>query len=183
MPWGLTRFQHSGQSHFVTFCCYHRRLLLTTHPSRRIFESALERVRHTFKLQVYGYVVMPEHVHLLLSEPRRDTLADALKSLKQGVSRRLLGDAEHFWQKRYYDLNIRDCPQFVEKLRYIHRNPVKAGLCGRPEDWEWSSFRHYASGSEGRVEIESEWTARTRERAAGKLRPAVELPHSNQRKA
>jgi putative transposase len=118
----------------------------------------LERVRGSFRLQVCGYVVMPEHVHLLLSEPQRDidssgsaplkpkgglngprvclngppvprVLADALKSLKQGVSRRLIGDAEHFWQKRYYDCNIRDYPQFVEKLRYIHRNPVKAGLC------------------------------------------------------
>jgi hypothetical protein len=90
-------------------------------------------VRRSFRLQVYGYVVMPEHVHLLLSEPQRDsysggsaplkpkdalngppvcetehdTLADALKSLKQGVSRRLIADAEHFWQKRYYDFNIR----------------------------------------------------------------------------
>jgi REP element-mobilizing transposase RayT len=73
---------------------------------------------------------MPEHVHLLLSEPQQDTLADALKSLKQGVSRRLIGDAEHFWQKRYYDLNIRNYPQFVEKLRYIHRNrgPQQARL-------------------------------------------------------
>jgi hypothetical protein len=70
---------------------------------------------------------MPEHVHLLLSEPPDDTLADALKSLKQGVSRRLIGDADHFWQKRYYDFNIRNYAQFVEKLRYIHRNPVKAG--------------------------------------------------------
>src|SRR5881275_2633515 len=114
MPWGLTRFQQSGQTHFVTFCCYHRRRLFTADVSCRIFESALERVRHTFGLQVYGYVVMPEHVHLLLSEPQRDTLADALKSLKQGVSRRLIGDAEHFWQKRYYDFNIRNCPQFME---------------------------------------------------------------------
>jgi putative transposase len=216
MPWGLTRFQHSGQSHFVTFCCYHRRRLLTNDETRRIFEAALERVRRSFRLQVYGYVVMPEHVHLLLSEPQRDvdssgraplkpngglnglpvglngppagltkptTLADALKSLKQGVSRRLIGDAEHFWQKRYYDCNLRDYPQFVEKLRYIHRNPVKAGFCERPEDWEWSSFRHYATGCEGRVEIESEWTARKRERAAGKMRPAVELPHSSQKTA
>ena len=95
-------------------------------------------------------------------------------SLKQGVSRRLIGEAEHFWQKRYYDFNIRNYPQFVEKLRYIHRNPVKAGLCERPEDWEWGSFRHYATGCEGRVEIESEWTARKRERAAGRLCPAVE---------
>jgi putative transposase len=183
MPWGLTRFQHSGQSHFVTFCCYHRRRLLTTDESRRIFESALERVRRSFRLQVYGYAVMPEHVHLLLSEPRRDTLADALKSLKEGVSRRLIGDAEHFWQKRHYDFNVRNYPQFVEKLRYIHRNPVKAGLCERPEDWEWSSFRHYTTGCEGRVEIESEWTARKRERAAGRLCPAVELPHSSQKTA
>jgi putative transposase len=157
----------------------------------------LERVRRSFRLQVYGYVIMPEHVHLLLSEPQRESanvsrgrpfkpsfgLSGAIKSLKQGVSRRLIGDAEHFWQKRYYDFNIRNYPQFVEKLRYLHRNPVKAGLCDRPEDWVWSSFRHYATGCEGRVEIESEWTARKRERAAGKLSPAVELPHSSQRQA
>jgi putative transposase len=179
MPWGLTRFHHSGQSHFVTFCCYHRRRLFTTDVSCRILGSALERVRRSYKLHVYGYVVMPGHVHLLLSEPEKDTLAHALKSLKQGVSRRLIGDAEHFWQKRYYDFNIRNYPQFVEKLRYIHRNPAKARLCERPEDWEWSSFRHYATGCEGRVEIESEWTARKRERAAGRLCPAVELPHSS----
>src|ERR1019366_860079 len=72
MPWELTRFQHSGQSHFVTFCCYHRRRLLTNDESRRIFEAALERVRRSFRLRVYGYVVMPEHVHLLLSEPQGD---------------------------------------------------------------------------------------------------------------
>jgi putative transposase len=59
MLWGLTRFHHSGQSHFVTLCCYHRRRLFTTDASRRIFESALERVRRSFRLQVYGYVVMP----------------------------------------------------------------------------------------------------------------------------
>jgi REP element-mobilizing transposase RayT len=66
--------------------------LLTRDASRRIFEAALERVRRSFRLQVYGYVVMPEHVHLLLSEPQQDTLADALKSLKQGVARRLIGN-------------------------------------------------------------------------------------------
>src|SRR5260221_14217050 len=82
MPWGLTRFHHSGQSHFVTFCCYHRGRLLTTDASRRIFESALERVRRSYRLQVYGYVVMPEHVHLLLSEPQRDTSNGGTAPLK-----------------------------------------------------------------------------------------------------
>jgi putative transposase len=126
---------------------------------------------------------MPEHVHLLIGEPQRQTLAHALKSLKQGVARRLIGDSAHFWQKRYYDFNIRNEGQFVEKLRYIHRNPVKRGLCERPEDWEWSSFLQYASGCEGRVEIESEWAARKRQRADGKLCPSVELSHSTQRTA
>ena len=135
MPWGLKRYHHTAQSHFVTFCCYHRRLLFTTDQSRQIFEAALERVRHNFRLRVYGYVVMLEHVHLLLSEPERDTLADALKSLKQGVARRLIADAAHFWQKRYYDFNVRNHEQFIEKLHYIHCNPVRAGLCERPPDW------------------------------------------------
>jgi putative transposase len=183
MPWGLKRFQESGQSHFVTFCCYHRRPSFTTNTSKSTFENALARIKASFDLCVYGYVVMPEHVHLLTAEPLRRTLADALKSLKQGVSRRLIGEAEHFWQKRYYDLNIRNHRQFVETLRYIHRNPVERGLCERPEDWEWSSFRHYATGIEGRVEIESQWTARKREQTAGRSCLPVEPPHSSQNKA
>lgn len=185
MPSRLKRYQQDGQIHFVTFCCYHRRRSLMHEASRRIFEKALERVRRSYGLRVYGYVVMPEHVHLLVDEPDHDTLAVALKSLKQGVSRRLIGEAEHFWQKRYYDFNVLASTKLVEKLRYIHRNPVKSGLCEHPEDWEWSSFRHYATGCEGPVEIESEWTARRRERAEGKISPAVERlpPHSSQTQA
>lgn len=175
MPSGLKPLHQSGQSHFVTFSCYHRRPLFLTDSSKKTFEAALERVRRSFDLCIYGYVVMPDHVHLLLSEPRKGMLADAVKSLKQGVSRHLSGEAEHFWQKRYYDFNVRNARQFSEKLRYIHRNPVKRGLCQGPEDWEWSSFRHYATGVEGLVEIESEWTARRRE--------CAELSHSSQNKA
>lgn len=120
--------------------------MFTADANKRTFETALERVRRSFGLAVYGYVVMPEHVHLLVNGPSRKALADAIQSLKQGVSWRLISDAEYFWQKRYYDFDIRNQRQFVEKLRYIHRNPVKRGLCERPEDWEWSSFRQYATG-------------------------------------
>jgi len=119
----LKRFQQSGQTHFVTFCCFHRHPRFTAAASKRVFEAGLERVRRRFGLCVYGYVVMPEHVHLLISEPPQATLTDALKSLKQGVSRHLIGEAEHFWQKRYYDFNVRNHAQFVEKLGHIHRNP------------------------------------------------------------
>ena len=69
---------------------------------------------------------MPEHVHLLMNEPQRSTLAQALKSLKQGVARRLALRAEEpFWQERYYDFNVWSERKFREKLRYLHRNPVR----------------------------------------------------------
>jgi len=122
VPTGLKRFHESGQSHFVTFSCYHRRPFFSTNNSRQTFEAGLERVRASFDLCVYGYVVMPEHVHLLISEPTHNTLADALKSLKQGVARRLIGEAEHFWQTRYYDFNIRSRERAVVKLAvFVHR--------------------------------------------------------------
>jgi putative transposase len=125
----------------------------------------------------------PNTFILLIGEPRRDTVAHAIKSLKQGGARRFIGDADHFWQKRYYDFNVRNNRQFVEKLRYIHRNPVRRSLCERPQDWRWSSFFHYQTGIEGAVEIESEWTANQRERAVGRLGPLAELPHSSQQQA
>jgi len=78
-----------------------------------------------------------------------------------------------FWQRRYYDFNVWSYRKEVEKLRYLHRNPVRRGLVERPEDWEWSSFRHHATGEEGVVEIESRWTARKRERAGQVLRVKV----------
>ncbi len=91
MPSGLRRFHESGQTHFVTFSCYRRRELFVSVSAKHTLEAALERIRRSFNLCVYGYVVMPEHVHLLLSEPQCATLADAIKLLTQGVSRRLIG--------------------------------------------------------------------------------------------
>jgi putative transposase len=166
MPWGLRRFQETGEVHFITSSCYRRRPNLERGDACATFVAALERIRRDYGLCVYGYIVMPEHVHLLLNEPERNTLAQAIKSLKQGVARRLALRAEDsFWQARYYDFNVWSERKFVEKLRYIHRNPVKRGLVEKPEEWAWSSFRHYACGEVGVVEIESQWTARIRERA------------------
>jgi len=165
MPWGLRRFQQSRQLHFLTFSCYRRRANFATAESRACFESSLERTRQAYGLCVYGYVVMPEHVHLLVDEPERGRLTQVLQSLKQSVARTLaLRAPDSFWQARYYDFNVWSERKFVEKLRYIHRNPVSRGLVKRPEDWRWSSFRHYQTGELGRVEIESQWTARRRER-------------------
>ncbi len=168
MPLGLKRYQNSKQSHFVTFISY-RRLRHPNHAAARdIVVAALEQARVHYRFRVYGFVVMPEHVHLLVSEPDRGLLANALKSMKIASAKRT-SEARQFeqrhsplWQKRYYDFNIRNYRQFVEKLRYIHRNPVRRGLVQNPEDWRWSSFRHYATGEDCGVEIESQWTAKKR---------------------
>ncbi len=160
MPWGLKRFQEARCLHFLTFSCYGREPFLGTSFARDIFEPTLEQTRQWYGFYVAGYVLMPEHVHLLISEPERAKLSIALQMLKQNVAQRLGGpEGSMFWLPRYYDFNVRSEAKRIEKLRYMHRNPVARGLVESPEDWAWSSFRHYLSGVEGVVEIESQWTA------------------------
>jgi putative transposase len=160
MTKGLVRYQQCGYLHFVTFSCYRRKPLLGTATACGIFERELEAMRVRYGLVVSGYVLMPEHVHLLVGEPCRSTLPVALQVLKQQTSRKLKQCGEtQFWQHRYYDFNVWSEEKRVKKLRYMHRNPVKRGLVQKPEQWPWSSFRHYATGEVGVVEIESQWTA------------------------
>ena len=167
MPAGLKRYQHTKASHFITFSCYQRLPFLVTPESKDTFLAVLEETRLKHDFSVFGYGVMPEHVHLLVNEPARITVATALQVLKQRVSAKLKPPGQpHFWQTRYYDFNVSSGKKFDEKLHYIHRNPVVRGLVEKPEDWQWSSFLHYADGLAGPVEIESEWTARRRERAS-----------------
>ena len=105
---------------------------------------------------------MPEHIHLLINEPPLTLLAQLLKALKQISSRKLRGDCRQFWQDRYLDANIEGETARFEVIRYIYRNPVMRRLAASPEQYRWSSFNHYATGIRGVVDIESEWTARTR---------------------
>jgi putative transposase len=157
MPKGLHRYQRTRHLHFLTFSCYRRLPYLGAATSRDLFESALERVRRRYEFAVKGYVVMPEHVHLLVSEPRERSLSSAIKALKLSVALRQA--KRPLWQARYCDFNVWSAEKETEKLKYIHRNPVTRGLVTKPEDWCWSSFRHYATGVAGAVEIESQWTA------------------------
>ena len=154
------RYQQTGEFHFLTFSCYRRRPYLSTVAAMELFEDALERVRLRYFFAVAGYVAMPEHVHLLVSEPKTVRLSKAIHALKLSVTMR--SRERPFWQAHYYDFNVSEHDKFVEKLRYIHRNPVRRGLVARAEDWRWSSFGHYQTGTRGTVEIESEWTARER---------------------
>jgi putative transposase len=172
MPRNLKRYQQARESHFITFSCFHRRPLLHQARARDLFLRVLKETRHKFAFVVIGYVVMPEHVHLLLSEPERRSLALALQMLKQNSSRRLrrrrkaratqgelfplLAFTAHFWQKRYYDFDVRTEKKRIEKLRYIYRNPVTRGLVARPEEWRWSSYRAYAFAEASVIKL-NEW--------------------------
>jgi REP element-mobilizing transposase RayT len=135
---------------------------------------ALENTRQRYRLRVYGLVLMPEPVHLLLSEPERSTLARVLQSFKSASARMARNIPEQaaaeqtpFWPARYYDRYMRGCAEFSEKLQYLPRNPVARGWCASPEQWPWSSFPHYWSGAEVGVQIESKWTARAKCGEAG----------------
>jgi putative transposase len=162
MPSGLRRFPDAHCLHFIAFSCYRRQKFLKTAIARNHFARALERTRKWYGFYVVAFVVMPEHVHLLISEPERKTLPIAIQMLKQIVSAKFGGG--QFWQVRYYDDLVTSGAHRIEVMRYIHRNPVKRKLVERPEDWQWSSFNNHASGTWCGVEVESEWTGRERER-------------------
>src|ERR1035438_7303087 len=174
MPKGLVRYQQACCFHFINFSCYRRLPNLGTAAARDLFERSLEAMHIRYDFVVCGYVVMPDHVHLLVSEPKKAILSKAIQALKLSVS--VQSKERPFWQPRYYDFNVNNEKKRVEKLRYMHRNPVVRGLVEKPEDWAWSSFRHYATGVEGAVEIESEWTAQRREKERIRAGEQLRIP-------
>jgi putative transposase len=169
MPNRLHRYYGAGYLHFITTSCHQRRRLLGSARSRDLFLQVLESVRRRYAFTVVGYVVMPEHVHLLLGEPRRGTPSLVMQALKQGFARRFLArlrrtadprqsglwnkavEEGRVWQHRFYDFVVFTAKKRVEKVRYMHHNPVKRGLVLEPEQWRWSSCRAYTLDERGPV--------------------------------
>ena len=180
---GLHRYYGSHDLHFITCSCYHRQPQLGTPERRNLFLSILEEARRKYRFLVHGYVVMPEHFHLLITEPELGDPSVVMKVIKERFSRRMnqsravnqssagapliasfamsgcsRQNPAPLWQKRFYDFNVWTEKKEVEKLRYMHRNPVKRGLVDKPELWEWSSFRSYLYGETGLVRVKfQEW--------------------------
>ena len=144
----------------------------------RFWERCAPRiVRREYKFALVGYVVMPEHVHLLLGEPKKGTPSTVLQMRKQRVSRKLRKTKTktktanrlqrvrllfpeltetfpQFWQARFYDFNVYSDRKRREKLDYMHRNPVTRKLVQRPQDWPWSSYLSYERGEAGLIPID-----------------------------
>jgi putative transposase len=117
MPKRLVRYRKCGVFHFLTFSCYRRLPLLGNHAASRIVESELEAVRRLYGFVVAGYVLMPEHVHLLVGEPRTSSLQVVLQVLKQQTSKKLRKHGQtRFWQRRYYGFNVWSDEKRVERV-------------------------------------------------------------------
>ena len=141
MSAGLIRLQNKGHLHFITFSCFRHRPILGSPEARDIFLHILQQTSPRYEFEVTGYVIMPDHVHLLLSEPEPKPLSSAIQVLKQTFSR--TRSEPEVWETRYYDFNVYTAAKRDEKLSYMHLNPVRRGLVTDPAHWSWSSVRHY----------------------------------------
>ncbi len=111
-----------------------------------LFLKTLAALQSKAFFRLFGYAVMPDHIHLLLA-PFGSGLAASMHSLKRSSGYEILqrrGQSGTLWQARYFDNIIRRVRHFWEKLEYIHNNPVEAGLATRLGDWKWSSYAAYA---------------------------------------
>jgi len=140
MPKGLKRFYGGGDLHYITCSCYKRKRWLGTQRRRDLSLKIIEEVRKQHRFVVLGYVVMPEHFRLLMSEPQEGNPSTVMQSVKQRYAQRVIRrrrspaqgslweeGALPVWQPRFYDFNVYTEHKRVEKLRYMHRNPGRRG--------------------------------------------------------
>jgi REP-associated tyrosine transposase len=161
MPSRLHRCSGLGYLHFITFSCYHRRHHLNTPQRRTLFLEILEQVRERYNFVVVGYVVMPDHVHLMFSEPEHGNPSTMIQVLKQRFARKVSKECltqnpsqlaeDHVWQRRFYDFPVWDKRQARGEAAVYAPQPGDTGLVTEPEQWAWSSYRHYALGERGPV--------------------------------
>ena len=156
-------FDREGHAHFVTFSCYRRRRLLDHDRAKKVVLGVLNSQLSRQDGRCVGFVVMPEHVHTVVWFPRPDQISHFMKQWKQRSSiqiKRLIRSllvryaetidlTEPFWQAGYEDFHLFTRRKVEEKLASMHRNPVRAGLVGKPEDWPWSSAGYDETGPVG----------------------------------
>ena len=138
--------QHSveqGFAYFVTTNTIDRRPIFARREAARFFLETLADVRREQGLKLLAYVVMPDHVHLVLV-PGRYGLGEAMKSLKGRFARhcnQARSESGSLWQDKYHEAIVRSDEQLSAYVDYVHYNPVEAGLCHEPEDWPYTSAR------------------------------------------
>ena len=152
---------------FTTFSLYRRRRLLDLDQPNRIVLGVLNHQLDAFNAKCVGFVLMPDHVHVLFWLPDPALLTRFLHGLKRMSSFRIrnwyrdnapnyfeqFGEGDRLWQSKSYTFNVYSEAKLTEKLNYIHLNPVRASLVDRAEDWRWSSARWYLNKKSAGVPI------------------------------
>jgi len=167
----LRHYDHLNTARFITFSCYRRHKLLTAKPVILAFLETLQAIRLQHHIRIFGYVIMPEHVHLVLHPRKTLRLGPVIGELKSKSASRIIAEGlitlpancrvvkdgrerRIFWQPRCYDHNCRTTETVVEKINYCHNNPVVRKLVSEPGRWQWSSFNWYAGQSDVPLEME-----------------------------
>jgi putative transposase len=131
-----------GASYFVTTKCSQGRTIFQVPEVAEILVKSLFHYRDCGICSLHEFVVMPDHLHLLLTPSLSASLEKALQMIKGGSSHEIRKEREHkmeIWQAGFYDWTIRDAKDWLAKADYIRLNPVRARLTGKPEDWPYSS--------------------------------------------
>ena len=162
----IKHYERLGHVHELTFSCYNRRPLLTNDAWRQELCEAIDRATDRHKFRLYAFVIMPEHVHLLVQPSSEGgSIPALLRAIKRPFSykikqwltefnSRLLDDLTvrqrpgvttfRFWQEGPgYDRNLTEPKSILAAIEYIHLNPVRRGLCQAAADWRWSSVRWF----------------------------------------
>ena len=158
----LRHYDNLGTVRFVTFSTYHRKSILTKDTTRRIVIDHIDGIRRTYSLKLLGYVLMPDHVHVVIYPPDGLELGRIIGEMKSRSARAIfLGHPSSnpetkkaFWQKRCYDHNCRTPETAREKINYCHINPVRRGLVAEPGDWRWSSYNWYMGNRDVPIEMD-----------------------------
>ena len=169
----LKRYEIANQARFLTFSCNHRLPLFSNDRIKDLFASRLDEARVRFGFRLLAWVVMPDHVHLLLlPAPDGPPISTVLRRLKAPFAMEVLArwrtlnapilaeltDAHgvaRFWLPGGgHDRNVRRETELVEKISYTHTNPVRRGLVRRADDWAWSSARAYSGDGEVLVTVD-----------------------------
>jgi putative transposase len=147
----LQHYDHFGTVRFTTFSTFRREPAFTIDSVRQLFVDHLSAMRERHHFRLLGYVIMPEHVHLVFWPTDDCMVGRMIGELKSRFARDYFArnpvggqnDRRVFWQRRCYDHNCRTPHSVWQKVAYCHNNPVKRGLAGLPSDWKWSSYNWY----------------------------------------
>ncbi len=146
----LQHYDNLGTARFVTFCCYRLERHLAEERAIGLVVKHMDLARNKHRFKLLAYVIMPEHVHLVLFPEENMKLGLVIGEIKSMVAREYFalanGDSirRHlFWQKRCYDHNCRTPESVKEKIVYCHNNPGRRGLVAEPGEYKWSSYNWY----------------------------------------